>query len=221
VQDADNWWAVVTDKTFGYTCPSGGTLIGTNCKLPDTTQTDYGLSCVYSCPEGTTLSGTGCYTYACPSGCADVGTPDCLCGDLFVTGFYSLPKQLVYIGSASVTCTPYPIVTTIPGATYAATTQYTYFIRLIKSVSGVVSQVDSRTLEVTTASTSTIGYVQASVTKAGTITATAQMSSGGAVQTLTHTPSSPTTGKRHGFILAPITSGNQSTGMERFVYSPV
>jgi len=220
VQDADNWWAVVTDKTFGYTCPSGGTLIGTNCKLPDTTQTDYGLSCVYSCPAGTILSGTGCYTYACPGGCYDLGEGlDCLCGD-FNTGFYPGTKQLVYLGSASADCTPYPIVTIIPGATYAATTQYSYSIRLIKSVSGVVSQVDSRVIETTTTPNSTIGYVQASVTKAGTITATAQMSSGGAIQTLTHTPSSPVTGKRHGFILAPITSGTQSTGMERFIYSP-
>jgi hypothetical protein len=220
VKDADNWWAVVTDKTFGYTCPSGGTLIGTNCKLPDTTQTDYGLSCVYSCPAGTTLSGTGCYSLTgCPADCLFI-IDNCLCTDSN-GAFVSVAPSWVYIGSASSTCTPYPIVTTIPGATYAATAQYSYSIRLIKSVSGVVSQVDSKVIETTTTSNSTIGYVQASVTKTGTITATAQMSSGGAIQTLTHTPSSPITGKRHGFILAPITSGNQSTGMERFIYSPV
>jgi hypothetical protein len=224
VKDADNWWAVVTDKTFGYTCPSGGTLIGTNCKLPDTTQTDYGLSCAYSCPEGTTLSGTGCYSLTgCSADCVYI--PEyglCFCGSIFgPLGLYSEVPTWVFLGAAAVNCTPYPIVTTIPGATYAATAQYSYSIRLIKSVSGVVSQVDSKVIETTTTSNSTIGYVQASVTKAGTITATAQMSSGGAIQTLTHTPSSPITGKRHGFILAPITSGNQSTGMERFVYSPV
>lgn len=219
VKDADNWWAVVTDKTYGYVCPSGGTLTGTNCKLPDTTQTDYGLACVYSCPEGTITSGTGCYTYACPSGCSDIGFPDCLCGD-YANGFYGAPKELVYLGSASATCTPYPIVTTIPGATYAATAQYSYSIRLIKSVSGVVSQVDSKVIETTTTSNSTIEYVQTTVTKAGNITATAKMNGGTTVQTLTNTPSSPTTGKRHGFILAPITSGNASTGVERFVYSP-
>lgn len=226
VKDADNWWAVVTDRTFGYTCPSGGTLTGTNCKLPDTTQTDYGLACVYSCPAGTTLSGTECYAYGCPSGtgyypdfCQTPPGP-CLGGDSLET-LYCTALTLNHIGSASSTCTPYPIVSTITGATYAATAQYSYSIRLIKSVSGVVSQVDSKVIETTTTATSTIGYVQVNASKAGTITATAQMNGGATPQTLTNTPSSPITGKRHGFILAPITSGTASTGVERFIYSPV
>jgi hypothetical protein len=227
VKDADNWWAVVTDKTFGYTCPSGGTLTGTNCKLPDTTQTDYGLSCVYSCPAGTTLSGTGCYAPGCPQGCdylfPQFGLDSCLCSSYEGGGFVfsSVNRSLIHLGSANSVCTPYPIVTTITGATYAATLQYTYKIRLIKSVTGVVTEVDTKTIETTTTSTSTIGYVQASVSKAGVITATAQMNGGTTVQTLTNTPSSPTTAKRHGFVLAPITSGTASTGMERFIYSPV
>lgn len=223
VKDADNWWAVVTDKTYGYTCPSGGTLTGTNCKLPDTTQTDYGLSCVYSCPPQFTLSGTGCYGVGCPSGYFfDEYSIICSAGaPCFSDTNACATTSSVFVGSADSVCTPYPIVTTITGATYAATAQYSYSIRLIKSVSGVVSQVDSKVIETTTTSNSTIEYVQVTVTKSGTITATAKMSGGVTIQTLTNTPSSPTTGKRHGFILAPITSGTASTGMERFIYSPV
>jgi hypothetical protein len=165
-----------------------------------------------TCPYGGSL-GTGncednpaypCYVYTTGS-----------FGDSCERGEYA------NLGSANATCTTYyyDIVTT--GATYAASLQYTYKIRLIKSVAGVVTEVDTKTIETTTTSTSTIGYVQASVSKAGVITATAQMNGGTTVQTLTNTPSSPTTAIRHGFILAPSTTGTQANGMERFIYSPV
>jgi hypothetical protein len=231
VKDADNWWAVVTDKTFGYTCPSGGTLTGTNCKLPDTTTTTTGLSCTYSCPgPGQILSGTGCYAYGCPPGTIQEnyncpGSSPYPCAYYYETSQYSYwlcyPTELLYLGSATANCTPYSIVTTVPGATYNATLQYTYKIRLIKSVNGVVSEVDTKTIQTTTTSNSTIEYVQASISKAGVITATARMNGGVTVETLTNTPSSPATAKRHGFLLAPITSGTQATGVERFIYSPV
>jgi hypothetical protein len=234
VKDPDNWWAVVTDKTFGYVCDPGDTLTGTTCKKPDTTTTTTGQSCTYSCPAPLIVSGTGCYGYyACP---ANSTYTDILCftpvggtfwgGCIYETfggglsyGCYA--ASLSYVGSANATCTPYSIVTTVPGATYNATLQYTYRIRLIKSVDGVVSEVDTKTIQTTTTSNSTIEYVQASVSKAGVITATARMNGGTTVETLTNTPSSPATAKRHGFILAPITSGTQATGMERFIYSPV
>jgi len=219
VKDADNWWAVVTDKTFGYVCDPGDTLNGTTCKKPDTYYDCSFVTCTYSCPSGTTLSGTGCYTYGCASGCYDTGI-ECLCGDYY-SGFYSQPYQLVYLGSANANCTTVSQTCTTTGATYNATLQYSYKIRLIKSVAGTVTEVDTKTIETSTTSTSTIEYVQASVSKAGVITATAKMNGGTTVQTLTNTPSSPTTAKRHGFILAPISSGTQATGMERFIYSPV
>jgi len=192
VRDADNWWAVVTDRTSAYVCGAGDTLIGTNCKKPDTVTQGSGLTCVYSCPEGTILSGTECYT-----------------------------TSNVHLGSANATCSTYYYDIVTAGETYAATLQYTYRIRLIKSVAGTVTEVDVKNIETNTNSTSTIGYVQASVSKAGVITATAQMNGGATVQTLSNTPSSPLTGKRHGFILAPITTGTASTGVDRFVYSPV
>ena len=233
VKDPDNWWAVVTDKTFGYVCDPGDTLTGTTCKKPDTTTTTTGLSCTYSCPgPGQILSGTGCYAYGCPPGTIQE-TFYCPGSSLYPCAFYYVaptsgfaqwlcyPTELLYIGSATANCTPYSIVTTVPGATYNATLQYTYKIRLIKSVDGVVSEVDTKTIQTTTTSNSTIEYVQASISKAGVITATARMNGGITVETLTNTPSSPATAKRHGFLLAPITSGTQATGVERFIYSPV
>jgi hypothetical protein len=218
VQDASNWWAVVTDKTYGYTCPSGGTLTGTNCKLPDTTYDCSYTSCSYSCPGGQTLSGTGCYVYGCPSGCSDTGI-ECICGTY--PNYYSQPYQLNYVGAAASNCVTVSQTCTTTGATYAATAQYTYKIKLIKSVAGTISEVSTLAIETSTTATSTIGYVQANISKAGVITATAMMNGGTTVQTLTNTPSSPTTSMRHGFILAPITSGTPATGMERFIYSPV
>ena len=230
VKDSDNWWAVVTDRVLGYICASvNDTLTGTTCKQPDTTTTSTGTSCVYSCPAGTTLSGTNCYAYACPSGFRVPSNSDCAaegCVQYYGTPSYGIQyncayPQLTNVGSASATCTPYTITTTTTGATYNATLQYSYKIRLIKSVAGTVTEVDTKTIKVSTTSTLTIDYVQASVTKAGVITATARMNGELTIETLTNTPSSPTTAKRHGFILAPISGGTQATGMERFIYSPV
>jgi hypothetical protein len=227
VRDADNWWAVVTDKTFGYVCDSvNDTLTGSSCKKPDTTSTSTSTSCVYSCPAGTTLSGTECYAYGCPSGtsyapdfCQTPPGP-CFGGDSLET-FYCTALTLNHLGSADATCSTNTTTTTVTGETYNATTQYTYKIKLIKSVAGTVTEVDTKTIKTSTTSTLTIDYVQASITKAGVITATAKMNGETTIETLTNTPSSPTTGKRHGFILAPIATGTQATGMERFIYSPV
>jgi hypothetical protein len=228
VKDADNWWAVVTDRTFGYVCNSvNDTLTGSSCKQPDTITQGSGLSCVYSCPAGLTLSGTNCYGPGCPNGgslgtgnCEDPSYP-CYISSSGSFGDTCEVGGIVNYGSASVDCTTYYYDIVNPGATYAATLQYTYKIRLIKSVAGVVTEVDTKNIETSTISTSTIGYVQASISKAGVITATAQMNGGATVQTLTNTPSSPVTAIRHGFILAPSTTGTQATGMERFIYSPV
>jgi hypothetical protein len=235
VKDTANWWAVVTDKTFGYVCDPGDTLTGTTCKKPDTTTTTTGLSCTYSCPGGLILSGTGCYGYyAC--GPFSYYT-DTLCftfidGAIWGGCLYDIPgagmgltygcssPSLSYVGSADAACTPYTIYNTVTGASYTATTQYTYKIRLIKSVAGTVTEVATKNIQTTTTSNSTIEYVQASVSKAGVITATAKMNGGTTIETLTNTPSSPITAKRHGFILAPTTTGTQANSMERFIYSP-
>lgn len=222
VKDADNWWALVTDRTLGYVCASvNDTLTVDKCQKPSTSSTSTSTSCVYSCPAGTTLSGTECYSLGCPSGCYDLGVGlDCLCGDQN-TGFYAGTKQLIHLGSADASCTTSTTTTTTAGDIYDATLQYSYKIKLIKSVAGTITDVDTKTIETSTTSTSTIDYVQASISKAGVITATARMNGGTTIETLTNTPSSPLTGKRHGFILAPTSSGTQATGVERFIYSPV
>jgi hypothetical protein len=97
---------------------------------------------------------------------------------------------------------------------------YTYRLKLIKSVSGTVSTVDTVDIATTTSGTAGIGYVQVVTTKAGQITASAQMSTGGATSQIVNTPSSPTKARRHGLIFAPITDGTQATSIERFVYAP-
>jgi hypothetical protein len=144
----------------------------------------------------------------------------CLCTD-DNGAFVSRSPSWVNIGSANADCSTSTTTTTVAGEIYNATLQYSYKIRLIKSVAGTVTEVGTKTLKVSTTSTLTVEYVQASITKAGVITATAKMSGETTIETLTNTPSSPTTAKRHGFILAPIATGTQATGMERFVYSPV
>jgi hypothetical protein len=227
VQDSSNWWAVVTDKTYGYVCSAGDTLTGSTCKKPDTTYDCSYQNCYYECPAGTTLSGAYCYGPGCPNG-GSLGTGNC--DDpaypcyIVTTGSFGDTCEAggtVNLGAASYPCTTVSQTCTATGATYTATTQYTYKIKLIKSVAGTITEVATQTVETSTVATSTIGYVQASVSKAGVITATAMMNGGSTVQTLTNTPSSPTTTVRHGFILAPSTTGTQATGMERFIYSPV
>jgi hypothetical protein len=216
VQDSSNWWAAVTDRTFGYSCPSGGSLSGTTCTIPATyvPQTCQ-YPTTYSCPSGGTLSGTTCYYCAQGEpqggGCAQ-------CGFFSGTRYECRPYS-----SYAATATPgafYDCSYYTGGGSYAATLNYTYQLKLIKSVSGTVSTVGTVDIATTTSGTAGIGYVQVVTTKAGQITASAQMSTGGATSQIINTPSSPTKARRHGLIFAPITNGTQATSIERFVYAP-
>lgn len=155
--------------------------------------------------------------YTCQTGTT---TTCCACGDQGVsTGFpscncvfppcpdppFPLCGQTVSAGQ----CT-YPVYGTC----------YRYVIRLVRRSSGTFSVVASTTItEGLIGGSLSIGYVQAAINTSGQITATAQMSTGGAVTTLTNTPSSPTKTKRHGAIIVPKTTGTQETGLERFVYT--
>lgn len=151
----------------------------------------------YTCVVGST---TGCC--ACPDSgsgndCSCAGCNCCNC----VTGA---------VVSFAGTCT-YPVYGTC----------YSYNLRLIQSVSGVVSTISTATIASGNIGASlTIGYVQAVTNAAGQITATAQMSTGGAVATITTTPTT-TRARRHGLILAPASNGTQATTLERMIYSPV
>ena len=100
-------------------------------------------------------------------------------------------------------------------------TCYRYVVRLIRRNAGTVSTVASATItEGNISSTLTIGYVQAAINTSGQVTATAQMSTGGTVATITNTPSSPTKTRVHGAIVVPKTAGTQGTTFERYIYSP-
>lgn len=156
----------------------------------------------YTCQTGTT---TGCC--ACGDGGISTGFPSCNCVYCDCGTCPSNPNcgQTQSAG----TCT-YPVYGTC----------YRYRVRILRRVSGTVTVIDSATLtEGNIGGSLSIGYVQAAINASGQITATAQMSTGGAVTTLTNTPSSPTKSNRHGAILTPRTTGTQESGLERFVYT--
>ena len=95
----------------GYTCPSGGSLSGSNCIV--------GVAGYYYCPSGGSLSGSTCNvsvaaSYSCPSGGSLSGTT-CLVGP----------------GPTQYSC--YTQTTT--------QTNYNYYLKVIKSIGGVVSSV--------------------------------------------------------------------------------
>jgi hypothetical protein len=151
----------------------------------------------YSCQVGTT---TGCC--ACPDSgsgndCSCAGCNCCNC----VTGA---------VVSFAGTCT-YPVFGTC----------YSYNLRLIRSVSGIVSTISTVAVaDGNIGSSLTIGYVQVVTNTSGQITATAQMSTGGTIAQIQTTPSSPNRGFRHGMIITPATNGTQANSLERYIYAP-
>jgi hypothetical protein len=95
----------------GYTCPSGGSLSGTNCIV--------GVSGYYYCPSGGNLNGATCNvsvaaTYSCPSG-------------------GSLSGTTCFVGPGPTQYSCYTQTTT--------QTNYNYYLKVIKSIGGVVSSV--------------------------------------------------------------------------------
>lgn len=156
----------------------------------------------YTCQTGTT---TGCC--ACGDQGVSTGFPSCNCV------FPPCPNP------------PFPLCGQTVSAGQCTTpvygTCYRYVVRLIRRNAGTVSTVASATItEGNISSTLTIGYVQAAINTSGQVTATAQMSTGGTVATITNTPSSPTKTRVHGAIVVPKTAGTQGTTFERYIYSP-
>jgi len=66
------YWFLSFCGTWGYTCPSGGTLSGTTCN----TNSPYGATSYHTCPSGGTLSGSTCNIYTTVSASCLVGTFD-------------------------------------------------------------------------------------------------------------------------------------------------
>ena len=120
-----------------YSCPNGGTLSGTTCKV--TNQSSYGATpnTTYSCPNGGTLSGTKCVTtgstsyeatpnttYSCPNGGTLSGTKCVTSGSSTINATpntsYSCPNGGTLNGTK---CTLTANVTSTP--TYSCPTGYT------------------------------------------------------------------------------------------------
>jgi len=101
--DSDNWYAAVTDMTssVGYSCPSGGTLSGTNCVYPSTYAATASTS--YSCPSGGTSDGAGtcvrtCWN-TCGGECNGYAQGDCGCANCW------RPNAQAYVlGGSTITC---------------------------------------------------------------------------------------------------------------------
>lgn len=143
-------------------------------------------------------------TYGCCA-CGDSGSGnDCSCGDCYccncVTG-----EIASYAGGGC------------PRYQYGWI--YDYRLSLITSSGGAVSTISTVSIASDTGGSATVGYVQVVTNASGQITATAQMSGGGAIATITNTPSA-TRSFRHGLILSPTPDGTQATTLERMVYAP-
>lgn len=118
VTDANNWWAAVTDTvvTNNYSCPTGGTLSGTNCVITSTyaaTSSTYncGSSYSYDCSYPATLSygslyqGSSCYACTGPGG--NGGTLQCVSGACYEVNIpnYTCPNGGTATGiEPNVTC---------------------------------------------------------------------------------------------------------------------
>lgn len=139
----------------GYSCPSGGSLSGTTC----TVSVSGGYSCPYggslsgstctvnvgasySCPSGGNLSGSTCTvnvagTYSCPSG----GTLSGSTCNVSVPGYYSCPSGGSLSGSVCNVAAGANQYSCFTGTT--TQTSYNYYLKVIKAIGGVISQVGS------------------------------------------------------------------------------
>lgn len=154
----------------------------------------------YSCQTGTT---SGCCA------CGDNGCgPDGSCNCFSCAG-----------GGCIAPCT---LVGNAGGCSYPVFgTCYTYTLRLLSSVNGVVTQQGTANLwDGNVGAGGTPSYVQVTISKAGVVTATSALTSGGSTATITSTPSGALQTTRHGLIIAPVTVGTQALDAGRFTYSP-
>jgi hypothetical protein len=277
VQDANNWWAVVSEKTSSFGCGSDVNNGDGTCYV-----TPYSYSYIYDCSYTTPVIEATCGPNRSQdilnnalAGCGGYDAGGYYCGNVsgYLIGingccyyqtyrgaavYYGLPSGLTCEARCPGPCGPggalqgtgcYGLYTTCPyipatilqynpasggvyvpqtctgtatggGNTYTATTYYTTSIKLIKMEGGVASQVATIGFGATTDNSIGVSYINVVTNDAGQITATAQMSNGGAVAQIQNTPSSPTRATRHGVIAAPVASGTQATTAENLVYSP-
>ena len=128
-----------------------------------------------------------------------------------------------FVYHPATTTTTYVVATctaNVAAVTYNATMYYTHKLKLIKSVDGTVTEMGSVDVGTNATTPGGIGYVQVVTNEAGQITATAQLSTGGAVAQIQQTPTA-TRATKHGIIVRTAASGAQASTIESFVYSPV
>jgi hypothetical protein len=203
VTDANNWWGAHTTKSSytaaPYSCPSGGTLSGSNCNYTyGASQGSYPV-----CPGDWTFH-AACYFLQDGVWVGQVGPA------WYPNGVYSCPSGGSLSGS---TCY----------VSYAATatTWYKHDVKVVKKTSGSVVEQLTATVANVTSNSDYIAYVEAQVNSAGNssgVNISAQMTSGGTV--LGASVSGVTSGraKKHGLMAGPSTL-NATTEVETFNYS--
>ena len=208
VTDANNWWGAHSKKvsTTGtpYTCPSGGTLSGSNCNYTYGATGTPSQQFYFYCPGGYTYHGICCLL----NGHEWVGCMGASAAPGPVTVSYSCPSG----GSLSGT-TCY--------ASYAAslTTYYVHTLETVKNTAGTISTVASTAIANTTNNSDYVAYVQAN-TGVSSAVITAQMTSGGAVASYTAPSGTPAKAKKHGMLAGPSTL-NAGTTITTFDYDPL
>jgi len=224
-----------------YTCPEGGTLSGTTCLRTCTSSTTTFSG--GTCPNNQSVTPNSQCICNDPGGCACSGDPvdpaTCTCYSGFLGFTDSMVPSCGAIGgyafngvcyqnirSGAVNPYSYPgsgctanTTTTSFNCDYPATlttvntTVYTHTMRIIKSESGVVSEVASSTFS-NTGSDNYLSTIQVS-TNINSITVTGVR--GGSSVSFNHTANNPQFGTQHGIIIAPATRG-QSTRIDQFEY---
>lgn len=242
VVDSQNWWAAVTESTVtsttvsGYTCPNGGTLSGTTCIKTCTSTTSYYTG--GTCPNNQSVTPDSNCICNDPGGCGcfpnEVGGPGCLCYSspnglgpdvcpssnwLNGTCYDSVRSGVVapysYTGSGCTLVTSTSTFDCSYAATFSSTTVTTYnhTMRILKSVSGVVTQEGTVTFTNNTSDNYLDHLTVATVENLITVTGTR----GTTVVSGSLSATNPNRGTKHGIILAPATR-SQSARIDRFDY---
>ena len=223
-----------------YTCPQGGYLSGTTCYNTVTEQYiryyTTGQGCVNNHAYDYTIDGNDCTCNDNCVPCSGYLAPDGNCyldayplnGNCFTQGGSYVANGICY-ASPTFWCPPYtyqapgcgPVYGTIPtDYTYAATlatantTTYTYTMKLIKSVAGVVSVVSTQEHGTDTADGNYINTLSV-VTNENQLTLSGVRN--GLNVSFSHTAVNPLVADNHGIILAPA-SRNQGSRIEDFYY---
>lgn len=243
VTDSSNWYMAVTqqDTVTTYSCPSGGTLVGTTCTYPAsyaataTTETSAVACwnggylangyCNY-CPYGSPVGETGYCTYQCQPwpaagcGCGPPNNTPTENGCIIPVASYA-PYSYTYTayscpngGSVSGSTCVYP-------ANYSATATNAYANKILvkRAIAGTVTTVATSTGINTSSSSARPSYVQVStVSETATITAPIDDSSG--TINLVYNAIGETRGKKHGVALSS-TTGTPATTVDNFEYTPL